>query len=287
MRKLLTILGAVTLVASSSSSVIACNNPGPDPVIKQDLTDELLKEFVKEIGEINYEGPFIFEEGYEINNNIMGTSSILGHLALEQFYDLINEKFNYKDYSFIHGTAETLNQEINEIKNNVKYTFEVSFRYRSNSEFNETKNDWLNFKFNFTQTEKYSNKQYLDVWFNSVINQDFYKNNKGMSTSKFENISNFHHLDIELTTEQLNQINDKEKELDVFTKELENAIKIDEKVREKSILNLININVADFELLGEYNEYKNKYSLDLLISMKDNKNVFLKTQIDTLLYKVI
>ncbi len=285
MRKLLTILGAVTLVASSSSSVIACNNPGPDPVIKQDLTDELLKEFVKEIGEINYEGPFIFEEGYEINNNIMGTSSILGHLALEQFYDLINEKFNYKDYSFIHGTAETLNQEINEIKNNVKYTFEVSFRYRSNSEFNETKNDWLNFKFNFTQTEKYSNKQYLDVWFNSVINQDFYKNNKGMSTSKLENINNFHHLDIELTTEQLNQINDKEKELDVLTKELENAIKIDEKVREKSILNLININVSDFELLGEYNEYKNKYSLDLLISMKDDKNVFLKTQIDTLLKK--
>ncbi|WP_339029459.1 lipoprotein [Spiroplasma endosymbiont of Cantharis nigra] len=285
MRKLLTILGAVTLVTSSSFSVIACNNPGPDPVIKQDLTDELLKEFVNEIGEINYEGPFIFEEGYEINNNILGTSSILGHLALEQFYDLINEKFNYKGYSFIHGTAKTLNQEINEIKNNVKYTFEVFFRYRSNGKFNEFDNGGIKFKFNFIQTEQYNSKQYLDVWFNSVINQDFYKNNKGMSTSKLENINNFHHLDIELTTEQLNQINDKEKELDVLTKELENAIKIDEKVREKSILNLININVADFELLGEYNEYKNKYSLDLLISMKDDQNVFLKTQIDTLLKK--
>ncbi len=159
------------------------------------------------------------------------------------------------------------------------------FRYRSNGKFNELNNEPIKIKFNFTQTEQYNNKQYLDVWFNSVINQDFYKNNKGMSTSKLENINNFHHLDIELTTEQLNQINDKEKELAVLTKELENAIKIDEKVREKSILNLININVADFELLGEYNEYKNKYSLDLLISMKDDKNVFLKTQIDTLLKK--
>ncbi|ALD66198.1 lipoprotein [Spiroplasma cantharicola] len=48
MIKLLTILGAVSLVATSSSSVIACNNPVPPPVEKVDLTDELLKEFVKE-----------------------------------------------------------------------------------------------------------------------------------------------------------------------------------------------------------------------------------------------
>ncbi|WP_339034680.1 lipoprotein [Spiroplasma endosymbiont of Cantharis rufa] len=287
MRKLLVILGAVTLVASSSSSVIACNNPAPEPVIKQDLTDELLKEFVNEIGEINYKGPFIFEEGYEINNKIIGTQSIIGHLALEQFYDLINEKFNYKGYSFIHGKSRIISKEMNKISNNVKYSFETVFRYRSNSKFNDEYNGGIKFKFNFTQTEQYNNKQYLDVWFNSIINRNFYKNNEGMTTSFWEKADIFNNLSIKVTTSELNDINNKELKLDKITKELENSIKTDEGTREKSVLDFVNINVVDFELLDEYNEYKNKYSLDLLISMKDNQNVFLKTQINTLLNKVI
>ncbi|WP_339034686.1 lipoprotein [Spiroplasma endosymbiont of Cantharis rufa] len=287
MRKLLVILGAVTLVASSSSSVIACNNPAPEPVIKQDLTDELLKEFVNEIGEINYKGPFIFEEGYEINNKIIGTQSIIGHLALEQFYDLINEKFNYKGYSFIHGKSRIISKEMNKISNNVKYSFETVFRYRSNSKFNDEYNGGIKFKFNFTQTEQYNNKQYLDVWFNSIINQELYKNNKGMTTTRFEKTNIFNILSLKVTTSELNDINNKELKLDKITKELENSIKTDEGTREKSVLDFVNINVLDFELLDEYNEYKNKYSLDLLISMKDNQNVFLKTQINTLLNKVI
>ncbi|WP_339029455.1 lipoprotein [Spiroplasma endosymbiont of Cantharis nigra] len=285
MRKLLTILGTVTLVASSSFSVIACNNPGPDPVIKKDLTDELLKEFVNEIGEINYEGPFIFEEGYKINDGIMGTSSILGHLALEQFYDLINEKFNYKDYSFIHATAETLNQEINEIKNNVKYTFDISFTYRSNNEFNEAKNDWLNFKFNFTQTQKYENEKYLDNFFNSTINKNFYKNNKGMSTSWFKEVDIFQSLNIKVTTDKLNQLKEKQDKLDELTKELEISIKKDENDQKISILNLVNINVVNFNLLDENDKYYDLYSLNLVISLKDNKSIFLEKEINTRLYK--
>ncbi len=285
MRKLLTILGAVTLVASSSSSVIACNNPGPDPVIKQDLTDELLKEFVNEIGEINYEGPFIFEEGYQINDNIIGTQSILGHLALEQFYDLINEKFNYKGYSFIHGKSRIIDKQMTEISNNVKYSFETVFRYRSNSEFNELTNGGIKFKFNFTQTEQYNNKQYLDVWFNSVINRDFYKNNDGMTTSFWEKADIFNNLSIKVTTDKLNQLKEKQEKLDELTKELEESIKRDENTTEKSVLDLVNVKVIDFKFLGDYKESYDEYSLDLLISMKGNENVFLKTQINTLLKK--
>ncbi len=287
MRKLLTILGAVTLVASSSSSVISCNNPGPDPVIKQDLTDELLKEFVNEIGEINYEGPFIFEKGYQINDDIIGTQSILGHLVLEQFYDLINEKFNYKGYSFIHGSTTIISQEMTEISNNVKYSFEAFFRFRSNNEFNEFKNGGITFKFNFTQTEQYNNKQYLDVWFNSIINQELYKNNKGMTTTRFEKTNIFNILSMKVTTSELNEIVDQQLKLDKIKKEIEDNIKRYEKTQEKSILNLVDVNVVDVNLLDEYNESRDLYSLNLRISMKDNKDIYLEKEINTLLKKVI
>ncbi|WP_339029457.1 lipoprotein [Spiroplasma endosymbiont of Cantharis nigra] len=287
MRKLLTILGAVTLVAYSSSSVIACNNPGPDPVIKQDLTDELLKEFVNEIGEINYEGPFIFEEGYQINDEIIGTESIIGHLALEQFYVLINENFNYKGYSFIHGSTTIISQEMTEISNNVKYSFEAFFRFRSNNEFNEFKNGGITFKFNFTQTEQYNNKQYLDVWFNSIINQELYKNNKGMTTTRFEKTNIFNILSMKVTTSELNEIVDQQLKLDKIKKEIEDNIKRYKKTQEKSILNLVDINVVDVNLLDEYNESRDLYSLNLRISMKDNKDIYLEKEINTLLKKVI
>ncbi|ALD66197.1 lipoprotein [Spiroplasma cantharicola] len=285
MRKLLTILGAVSLVATSSSSVIACNNPvPPPPVEKVDLTDELLKEFVKENNEFSYEGPFVFEEGYLFSDKSISTYWILGTLALTKFYDSINENFNYDGFSFIGGSAEIVDKTIESIKNNVKYTFKVGFSYRSNNKFNQEQNDKLFFNFTFIQTKKYDNLEYLNKFFNFVINQDFYENNRGMSTSKNKKIDIFQTIRVRLTSKALEEIADKTKKIEKLEEEFINGFKNDEGTQSKSFLNSVKINIKDFDK-SELDEYRDTYNLDLKIALKDNISIFINKKLNIILSK--
>ncbi|ALD66199.1 hypothetical protein [Spiroplasma cantharicola] len=105
-----------------------------------------------------------------------------------------------------------------------------------------------------------------------------------MSTSSSEKIDIFNSLSIDLTTKELDQIEEKNDKLKELENKITKNIKATEESQEKSILNLVNINVTDFKKM-DFDQFKDVYKLDLKISLKTDNSVFIVKELNTTLKK--
>ncbi|AHI53760.1 hypothetical protein SSABA_v1c03510 [Spiroplasma sabaudiense Ar-1343] len=179
MKKILSILAALTLSTTSTLSVVACESGENKYAKLKDLTDENVVEFFDEFGkEFSYQGDFIFlNDGEVVMDNNHEFIHTLDNLFLRIINDEMNKKLKMKETNYIANVFIDGSNE-DEIKPLQKYEFTGSMKFMNLETGNIIKIQ--NIKFDFEQTNNIGVKDifqkvlkdFLDYSFNYASDND-------------------------------------------------------------------------------------------------------------------
>ncbi|AHI53761.1 hypothetical protein SSABA_v1c03520 [Spiroplasma sabaudiense Ar-1343] len=181
MKKILSILAALTLSTTSTLIVVACETEENKYAKLKDLTDENIIEFFDEVGkEFSYQGDFIFlNDGEVLESNYNDFLEPLNNLLLRTINNKMGEKFKMKETNYIarmfldvkeavkiepmkkykfNGKIKFINLETNkviEIKN-LTFNFEQTNNIGTSDINEKILNDFLDYNFNYASNNKES-----------------------------------------------------------------------------------------------------------------------------------
>ncbi|AXK51687.1 lipoprotein [Spiroplasma alleghenense] len=121
MKKILSILAAISLSATPTLSVVACGNGDNGYSKLRDLTDENIVLFFDEVGkDFSYEGDFVFLKDAE-KIGTANSYNLISNLFIKKINELMSKKFKTKEKNYMGGVF--FDEKIEDLKPLEEYHF--------------------------------------------------------------------------------------------------------------------------------------------------------------------